>query len=233
LGYVGLSRTPFSACRLRKYPPMYARCTTCMSKQSLARGGIWSCHPTVWLRELAGRVVSGRVYCTAKAMWKLGWFLRDFLYDPDLLGREEVDEKVLSGLRGVVKISRRTVNGTCLLNFDGFAPAGCSAFSIVHFTAEVEKELTGREMEPHEIIYFNLYKSQIPIVEQSQETAARMLATDKSRGYCLEMICADFLVGTNLKNGNSKILLQSIMRFFNFLPREERQTFLEHVGEIA
>ena len=73
--------------------------------------------------ELAGRVISGRVYCTAKALWKLGWFLRDFLYDPDLLGREEVDEKALAGLRGVVKISHTTVNGTSLLNFDGFAPA--------------------------------------------------------------------------------------------------------------
>jgi len=59
--------------------------------------------------ELAGRVISGRVYCTAKALWKLGWFLRDFVYDPDLLGREEVDEKALSGLRGVVKISHTTL----------------------------------------------------------------------------------------------------------------------------
>jgi hypothetical protein len=25
------------------------------------------------------------------------------------------------------------------------------------------------------------------------DTAALMLGTDKSRGYCLEMICADFL----------------------------------------
>ena len=73
--------------------------------------------------EFEGRTISGRVYCTAKALWKLGWFLRDFLYDPDLLGREEVDEKALSGLRGVVKISHHTVNGTSLLNFDGFAPA--------------------------------------------------------------------------------------------------------------
>jgi hypothetical protein len=40
-----------------------------------------------------------------------------------LLGREEVDEKALSGLRGVVKISHTTVNGTSRLNFDGFAPA--------------------------------------------------------------------------------------------------------------
>jgi hypothetical protein len=73
--------------------------------------------------ELAGRAVSGRLYCTARAMWKLGWFLVDFLYDPELLSQEEVDEKALSGLRGVVKISHTTVHGTSLLNFDGFAPA--------------------------------------------------------------------------------------------------------------
>src|SRR5215470_12823800 len=60
------------------------------------------------------------------------------------------------------------------------------------FKREVEKELTGRETEPHEIIYFKLYKSQIPVVEQAIETAGLMLGTDKSRGYCLEMICADF-----------------------------------------
>lgn len=75
--------------------------------------------PTVF----AGRTISGRLYCTAKALWKLGWFLRDFLYDPDLLQREEVDKKALSGLRGIVKVSHTTVNGTSLLNFDGFAPA--------------------------------------------------------------------------------------------------------------
>jgi hypothetical protein len=74
-------------------------------------------------KRFAGRAISGRVYCTAKALWKLGWFLRDFLYDPESLGREEVDEKALAGLRGVVKISHTTVNGTSLLNFDGFAPA--------------------------------------------------------------------------------------------------------------
>ena len=74
-------------------------------------------------RELAGRVVSGRLHCSARVLWKLGWFLRDFLYDPDLLSQDEVDEKALSGLRGVVKISHTTVHGTPLLNFDGFAPA--------------------------------------------------------------------------------------------------------------
>ena len=33
--------------------------------------------------------------------------------------------------------------------------------------------------------------------DQAMETAALMLGTDKSRGYCLEMICADFLAGAN------------------------------------
>jgi hypothetical protein len=73
--------------------------------------------------ELAGRIMPGRLHCTPKTLWKLGWFLRDFLYDPELMGREEIDEKALFGLRGVVKISHTTLNGRSLLNFDGFAPA--------------------------------------------------------------------------------------------------------------
>ena len=96
------------------------------------------------------------------------------------------------------------------------------------FKQEVEKELTGRETEPSEIIYFKLYKSQIPVIEQAIETAALMLGSDKSRGYCLEMICADFLAGANLENGNSRVLLQSVLRFFRFLPGEERKMFLDH-----
>jgi hypothetical protein len=47
-------------------------------------------------------------------------------------------------------------------------------------------------------LYFKVYKSQLSIVEKALETAALMLGTDKSRGYCLEMICADFLAGANL-----------------------------------
>jgi hypothetical protein len=94
------------------------------------------------------------------------------------------------------------------------------------FKREVEKELTGRESEPHEIIYFKIYKSQIPIIEQAIETAALMLGSDKSRGYCLEMICADFLAGANLDNGNPEILLRAITNFFKFLPGEQRHKFL-------
>ena len=74
--------------------------------------------------EMAGRSFSGRLYCTAKALWKLSWFLRDFGYDEELLGREEIDEKALQGLRGVVKVSHTTLNGRCYLNLDGFAPEG-------------------------------------------------------------------------------------------------------------
>ena len=71
----------------------------------------------------AGQSIVGRLYCTQKAMWKLGWFLRDFLYDPELLAHEQVDEKALPGLRGVVKVSRTVVNGLSLVNLNGFAPA--------------------------------------------------------------------------------------------------------------
>src|SRR5438309_5860542 len=67
------------------------------------------------------------------------------------------------------------------------------------FKHEVEKELTGLDTEPAEIVYFKLYKSQIPVIEQAIETAALMLGSDKSRGYCLEMICADFLAGASLE----------------------------------
>ena len=34
-----------------------------------------------------------------------------------------------------------------------------------------------------------------------------MLGSDKSRGYCLEMICADFLAGVSLETGNQDALL--------------------------
>jgi hypothetical protein len=44
----------------------------------------------------------------------------------------------------------------------------------------------------------HVYKSQISVIEQAIETAAPMLGTDKSRGYRLEMICADFLAGARL-----------------------------------
>ena len=52
-----------------------------------------------------------------------------------------------------------------------------------------------------------MYKSQIPVVEQAIETASLMLGTDKSRGYCLEMVCADFLAGANLALRKDSLVL--------------------------
>jgi hypothetical protein len=101
------------------------------------------------------------------------------------------------------------------------------------FRRAVEKELTGREEEPSELIYFKVYKSQIPMIEQAVETAALMLGTDKSRGYCLEMICADFLAGAHLDHGNPEILLNSISRYYRFLPGEQQQAFLEDLRQKA
>src|ERR1700688_3724075 len=95
------------------------------------------------------------------------------------------------------------------------------------FKREVDRYLTGKDSEPWEILYFKAYKSQLPVIEQAIETAALMLGSDKSRGYCLEMICADFLAGVNLEDENSEVLLQSALRFFKFLPGKEQQTFLQ------
>jgi hypothetical protein len=96
------------------------------------------------------------------------------------------------------------------------------------FKEEVEKYLTGSS-EPSELIYFKVYKSQAPVIEEALETAARMLGSDKSRGYCLEMICADFLAGANLENGNPDVLLMSLERFFHFLPAPQQQLFLDRM----
>ena len=73
--------------------------------------------------RFAGQVLSSRLYCSPKALWKMNWFLRDFGYDTELLGRDEVDETQLVGLKGVVKISHIVLNGAFLIRLDGFASA--------------------------------------------------------------------------------------------------------------
>ena len=101
------------------------------------------------------------------------------------------------------------------------------------FKQEVERHLTGQEAEPWESIYFKLYKSQLPVVEQALETAALMLGTNKSRGYCLEMICADFLAGANLEAGNSESLLFALGRLFSLLPHSQKTEFLQQVRKAS
>jgi len=65
---------------------------------------------------------SGRLYCTERALWKLTWFLRDFGYDAELFSRDQVDEKALRNLQGVVRTSFTNLNGHSYQNLDSFAP---------------------------------------------------------------------------------------------------------------
>ena len=74
-------------------------------------------------KAIASRAFSGRLYCTDRALWKLNWFLRDFGYDAELLSRDQVDEKSLRGLKGIVRTSHATLNGRSYQNLDAFAPA--------------------------------------------------------------------------------------------------------------
>ena len=71
------------------------------------------------------------------------------------------------------------------------------------FKGEVERHLTGKGTEPFELLYFKVYKSQLGVIERALETAGLMLGCDKARGYCLEMICADFLAGANLEQNEA------------------------------
>ena len=97
------------------------------------------------------------------------------------------------------------------------------------FSRQVQKELTGKETEPSELIYFKVYKSRIPVIEQAIETAAQMLGADKSRGYCLEMICADFLAGAHLDGENPDIQLNSISHYYRLMPSTQKEAFLAQV----
>jgi hypothetical protein len=69
------------------------------------------------------RTFSGRIYCSERALWRLGWFLRDFGYDSELLLREQINEKALIHLCGVVRTSATRFRGGSYQNLDGFAPA--------------------------------------------------------------------------------------------------------------
>lgn len=69
------------------------------------------------------REIEGRLYCTVKALWMLTWFLTDFGYNPGLIDSDEIDEKGVIGLQGVVRLSHRIVNGRLFPNLQAFAPA--------------------------------------------------------------------------------------------------------------
>jgi hypothetical protein len=72
----------------------------------------------------------------------------------------------------------------------------------------------------------------LPVLEQALETAGLMLGSDKSRGYCLEMICADFLAGAG-EEVTPGTLLVSALRLFRLLPQPQQQEFLLNLGVAA
>ena len=118
--------------------------------------------------------------------------------------------------------------------FDGTAwVAKARTMPREEFRQEVEKHLTGEATEASDIIYFKLYKSQIPVVEEAIETAALMLGSDRSRGYCLEMICADFLAGAHASGGNPDVVLNAIVRTYWLLEPKHQVEFLAKVQTRA
>jgi hypothetical protein len=100
-------------------------------------------------RQYVSRSITGRIYCTPKALWRLNWFLRDFGYDTDLLGRDEVDEKALLGLTGVIRTSRRSLAGRSFLNLDGFAPAAQWEELSVEHLARSAKDNGSDDLQLH------------------------------------------------------------------------------------
>jgi len=67
----------------------------------------------------------------------------------------------------------------------------------------------------------------LPVIEQALETAGLMLGSDKSRGYCLEMICADFLAGVSLETGNQNAILPCLTRLVIGPPKPQRKELIE------
>jgi hypothetical protein len=101
------------------------------------------------------------------------------------------------------------------------------------FKREVERHLTGQDAEPWEMLYFKVYKSQLQVIERALETASMMLGSQKARGYCLEMICADFLAGANLGEMDSSAFSVSVRRLIEFLPGPERIELIQNLKETA
>ena len=96
---------------------------------------------------------------------------------------------------------------------------------------EVYKYFTGQDYEPYEMVYFKLYESQLPVIERALYVASRMVGTEKSRGYCLELISADFLAGRTEESTPEEILLL-IHRLFTVLP-PDHQTRLTRQSETT
>lgn len=101
------------------------------------------------------------------------------------------------------------------------------------FKREAERHLTGKNSEPWELLYFKVYESQLKVIEQALETASLMLGSNKARGYCLEMICADFLAGAGLESNLPETLLLALSRLYELLPEDLKRDFAERLRVAA
>jgi hypothetical protein len=70
-----------------------------------------------------GLKVVSRIDCRPKSFWKLCWFLKDFGYDAALLYDDEIDEKAILGLKGVIALSNRVQGQQQCCKLHSFAPA--------------------------------------------------------------------------------------------------------------
>jgi hypothetical protein len=86
---------------------------------------------------------------------------------------------------------------------------------------EVHRYFTGEDLEPYEMVYFKLYESQLPVIERALYVASRMAGTERSRGFCLELICADFLAGQAEESSPEEIVLL-VERLLKLLPPDHR-----------
>jgi hypothetical protein len=86
-----------------------------------------------------------------------------------------------------------------------------------------------QEYKPYEMVYFKPFESQLPAVERALCVASRMVGSERSRGYCLELICADFLAGRTEESTPDEILLV-IHRLVALLPPEYQHQIARQQG---
>jgi hypothetical protein len=82
------------------------------------------------------------------------------------------------------------------------------------------------------VIYRIVGKQEVMTRSDLLESPVHRPSSAQNRWQAL-MICADFLAGANLENGNHDVLLTSLRRFFAFLSAAHQQQFLRDIRRSA
>jgi hypothetical protein len=101
------------------------------------------------------------------------------------------------------------------------------------FQQAVEKELTGKDSEPSELIYFKVYKSQIPVIEQASEVAGLDARLRQVPGLLPGDDLCRLPLWAHIYGSRPDMLLRSISRSYRFLPPPQREIFLSEVNGQA